>query len=133
MVQNKLTAQDVLDKAEDLSFPSSVVEYMQGLIGQPHGGFPEPLRTKILKGKKKYEGRPGADLPPLDFDKIKAALVAKFGSRVQDCDVMSYVMFPKVLEEFLTFKSKFGPVDTLDTRTFFVGPKIAESLDVILI
>ena len=41
-------------------------------------------------------------------------------------------MFPKVLEEFLAFKSKFGPVDTLDTRAFLVGPKIAESLNVII-
>jgi len=47
MAQNKLSAQDVLDKAEDLSFPKSVVEFMQGSIGQPHGGFPEPLRSKV--------------------------------------------------------------------------------------
>ena len=39
-------------------------------------------------------------------------------------------MFPKVLEEFLEFKQKFGPVDCLDTRTFFVGPKIAESVEI---
>jgi pyruvate carboxylase len=44
MVQNKLSKQDVLDKASDLSFPSSVVEFLQGYIGQPHGGFPEPFR-----------------------------------------------------------------------------------------
>lgn len=44
MVQNKLSKQDVLDKASDLSFPSSVVEFLQGFIGQPHGGFPEPFR-----------------------------------------------------------------------------------------
>lgn len=130
MVQNKLSPKDVLEKAEELSFPSSVIEYMQGFIGQPHGGFPEPLRSKILKGKKKYDGRPGADLPPLDFDKIKADLIDKFGNTVEDCDVLSYVMFPKVLEEFLAFKSKFGPVDTLDTRAFLVGPKIAESLNI---
>ena len=49
---------------------------------------------------------------------------------VTDCDVMSYVMFPKVLDEYLEFKSKFGPVDKLDTRSFLVGPKIAESLNV---
>lgn len=47
MVQNKLTSQDVLDKAEELSFPKSVVEYLQGHIGQPYGGFPEPLRSKV--------------------------------------------------------------------------------------
>lgn len=130
MVQNKLTKDDVLNRAEDLSFPSSVVEYMQGLIGQPPGGFPEPLRTKILKGKKRYEGRPGADLPPLDLVKVKKDLIEKFGDSVDDCDVMSYVMFPKVLEEFLEFKQKFGPVNTLNTRVFFVGPKIAENVAV---
>lgn len=47
MAQNKLSAQDVMDKAEELSFPKSVVEFMQGSIGQPHGGFPEPLRSKV--------------------------------------------------------------------------------------
>ncbi|CAF0720897.1 unnamed protein product [Brachionus calyciflorus] len=130
MVQNKLTSEDVLNKAEELSFPTSVVEYMQGLIGQPPGGFPEPLRTKILKGKKRYDTRPGSDLPPLNFEQVKQNLIEKYGEVVTDCDVMSYVMFPKVLEEFLEFKLKYGPVDTLNTRVFFVGPKIAESIDI---
>lgn len=44
MVQNKLNAQQVMEKAEDLSFPKSVVEFLQGSIGTPHGGFPEPFR-----------------------------------------------------------------------------------------
>ena len=47
MVQNKLTAKDVEEKAAELSFPHSVIKFMQGYIGQPHGGFPEPLRTKV--------------------------------------------------------------------------------------
>lgn len=49
MVQNKLTREMVEDRAEELSFPSSVIEFMQGYIGIPHGGFPEPLRTKVYK------------------------------------------------------------------------------------
>jgi len=61
---------------------------------------------------------------------VKKDLVEKFGDSVDDCDVMSYVMFPKVLEEFLEFKQKYGPVDTLNTRVFFVGPKIAENVAV---
>jgi pyruvate carboxylase len=130
MVQNKLTPEDVINKAETLSFPSSVVEYMQGLIGQPPGGFPEPLRSRILKGKKVFNGRPGADLPALDFDKIKTELAEKYGETVRDCDVMSYVMFPKVLEHYLSFKAEYGPVTSLDTRTFFVGPNIAENVEV---
>ena len=34
MVQNNLTAKDVHERAEELSFPSSVVEFMQGQLGQ---------------------------------------------------------------------------------------------------
>lgn len=35
------------DRAEELSLPQSVLEFFQGYIGIPHGGFPEPLRTKV--------------------------------------------------------------------------------------
>ena len=34
MVQNNLTAKSVRERAEELSFPSSVVEFMQGQLGQ---------------------------------------------------------------------------------------------------
>jgi pyruvate carboxylase len=44
MVQNNLSKEMVLEKASELSFPNSVVEYLQGQIGQPYGGFPEPFR-----------------------------------------------------------------------------------------
>lgn len=29
----------------------SVVEYLQGGLGQPEGGFPEPLRSRVIKVK----------------------------------------------------------------------------------
>ena len=44
MVQNNLTKESVQERAAELAFPSSVVEFLQGFIGQPHGGFPEPFR-----------------------------------------------------------------------------------------
>ncbi|XP_059810905.1 pyruvate carboxylase, mitochondrial-like isoform X2 [Hypanus sabinus] len=47
MVQNNLSREDVETEAEDLSFPQSVVEFLQGYIGIPHGGFPEPFRSKV--------------------------------------------------------------------------------------
>lgn len=49
MVQNDLDEHSVVDKADQLSFPGSVVEFMQGYIGQPSFGFPEPLRSRVLK------------------------------------------------------------------------------------
>jgi pyruvate carboxylase len=45
MVQNNLSKSDVEERAGELSFPSSVIEFLQGYIGQPHGGFPEPFRS----------------------------------------------------------------------------------------
>eukprot|EP01047_Picozoa_sp_COSAG01_P110000 COSAG01_NODE_38849_length_484_cov_1.070130_2_plen_49_part_01 len=42
---NSLSKDEVLEQAETLSLPSSVVEYFQGYLGIPEGGFPEPLRT----------------------------------------------------------------------------------------
>ncbi|CAF3731204.1 unnamed protein product [Rotaria socialis] len=131
MVQNNLTAKEVRERGDELSFPSSVVEFMQGQLGQPHGGFPEPLRTQILKEKKRIDGRPGADTEQLDFDKIEAELKKKFGDDIiRKCDVMSYVMFPKVLEEYIDFKKQYGPVDLYPTRVFFVGPTLNETLDI---
>ncbi len=46
MVQNDLDATSLVDKAGELSLPGSVVEFMQGYIGQPAFGFPEPLRSR---------------------------------------------------------------------------------------
>ena len=51
MVQHNLTKKDVLEKAAELSFPNSVVEYLQGQIGQPYGGFPEPFRYHTMSHK----------------------------------------------------------------------------------
>lgn len=96
MTSNSFSKQDVLDRADQLDFPSSVVEFFQGYLGQPVGGFPEPLRTNIIRNKPRIDGRPGATMEPLDFKKIKAELRSKFGKHITDADVTSYVMYPKV-------------------------------------
>jgi pyruvate carboxylase len=100
MTSNSLTTKDVLERAENLDFPSSVVEFFQGYLGQPVGGFPEPLRTKIIRNKPRIDGRPGASLEPLNFKKIKADLRSRFGKHITDTDVTSYVMYPKVSDDF---------------------------------
>jgi len=130
MVQNKLTSQDVLDKAEELSFPKSVIQFMQGQIGIPYGGFPEPLRSKVLKGLPTIEGRPGASLPPLDLDAYKQQLQEKFGDDISDEDVISSALYPGVFEKFFNFRLQYGPVDLLDTKTFLTGPEIAKEVQV---
>ncbi|KQS70326.1 pyruvate carboxylase, mitochondrial isoform X2 [Drosophila erecta] len=129
MVQNDLTADKVLERAEELSFPKSVVEYLQGSIGIPHGGFPEPLRSRVLKDMPRIEGRPGAELQDLDFDKLKTELQESH-SGITNRDVMSAALYPQVTNDFLNFRDKYGPVDKLDTRIFLTGPNVGEEFDV---
>lgn len=129
MVQNKLSADDVLSKAEELSFPKSVIEFLQGFIGEPYQGFPEPFRSKVLKDMPRVSGRPGASLALLDFDKLKVELKEKHPFST-DRDVMSAALYPQVTDEYLTFHENFGPVDKLDTRIFLTGPKVGEEFEV---
>ena len=62
-----------------LNFPKSVVEMMQGTIGLPEGGWPKVLQKIILDsaGVKPIKGRPGQELPKVDFVAIKRELAGK--------------------------------------------------------
>ncbi|KII85804.1 hypothetical protein PLICRDRAFT_165243 [Plicaturopsis crispa FD-325 SS-3] len=130
MTSNSLSKQDVIDRAPELDFPSSVVEFFQGYLGQPVGGFPEPLRTHIIRNKKRIDGRPGATMEPLDFKKIKAELRSKFGKHITDADVASYVMYPKVFEEYQGFIEKYGDLSVIPTRYFLGRPDIGEEMHI---
>nr|KAF6281722.1 pyruvate carboxylase [Pipistrellus kuhlii] len=130
MVQNGLSRADAEAQAEELSFPRSVVEFLQGYIGVPYGGFPEPLRSKVLKDLPRVEGRPGASLPPLDLRALEKELAERHGDEVTPEDVLSAAMYPDVFNTFKDFTSTFGPVDSLNTRLFLQGPRIAEEFEV---
>ncbi|XP_073434587.1 pyruvate carboxylase, mitochondrial [Dendrobates tinctorius] len=129
MVHNGLSREEVETMADELSFPLSVVEYLQGYVGIPYGGFPEPLRTKVLKDLPRIEGRPGATLPPMDFTKLEEGLKNKYDDITPE-DIMSAAMYPKVFEEYKDFSTQFGPVECLNTRLFLEGPNIAEEFEV---
>ena len=130
MVSNKLNADDVKARAGELDFPGSVLDFFEGLIGQPFGGFPEPLRTNALRGRRKLSDRPGLYLEPVDFGKVKRELARKFGSPVSECDVASYVMYPKVFEEYKQFVAKYGDLSVLPTKYFLSKPEIGEEFHV---
>ncbi|OJA09754.1 hypothetical protein AZE42_01474 [Rhizopogon vesiculosus] len=119
-----------LVQSDQLDLPSSVVEFFQGYLGQPVGGFPEPLRTKIIRNKPRIDGRPGATMEPLDFKKIKAELRSKFGKHITDADVTSYVMYPKVFEEYQGFLEKYGDLSVLPTRYFLGRPATGEEMHI---
>ena len=49
LLSHNLTPADVLDPKRDVSFPESVVEFFEGKLGQPPGGFPKELQAKVLR------------------------------------------------------------------------------------
>ena len=130
MTTNKLTEQMVRDQAESLSFPSSVVEYFQGAIGIPFGGFPQPMQKQVVKDLPTFVGRPGATLPPLDLEKALATLKAKYGERVKETDLMSWVMYPKVFEQYKEDIDLYGDVSKLPTRAFIEPMELGEEISV---
>jgi len=124
MVSNKLSEKDVIERAATLSFPNSVVEYLEGRLGQPPYGFPEPLRSTILKsrGIKPIEGRPGKNMPPIDMVKLKKELEQEFGKEtIRDVDVISSALYPQVFKEFRQQLEKYGDLSILESR-FFLSP-----------
>src|SRR5690606_37167508 len=59
MVQNNLDEKTLMERADELDFPDSVITFFQGLMGQPMGGFPKELQRKVLKGREPITCRPG--------------------------------------------------------------------------
>ncbi|KAJ0108453.1 pyruvate carboxylase [Diaporthe amygdali] len=130
MVSNKLSEEDVKARAKELDFPGSVLEFLEGLMGQPYGGFPEPLRSDALRGRRKLDKRPGLFLEPVDFAKVRRDLRKKYDGEITECDVASYVMYPKVFEDYKTFTQKFGDLSVLPTKFFLTKPEIGEEFHV---
>ncbi|KAL2757369.1 hypothetical protein ACRALDRAFT_2032297 [Sodiomyces alcalophilus JCM 7366] len=130
MVSNKLTPEDVKRRAGELDFPGSVLEFLEGMMGQPYGGFPEPLRTDALRGRRKLDARPGLSLEPVDFAKVRRELTKKFGGPVSETDVASYVMYPKVFEDYKKFIQKYGDLSVLPTKYFLSRSEIGEEFHV---
>jgi pyruvate carboxylase len=115
------TRQKLLAQARRLDFPQSVVQYFRGELGQPPGGFPEDLRAAVLKGQPVLTGRPSDGLPPFDFDKAAEHVRARTGREPPLRDVVSYALYPRVLDDFFAFQSACGDVSILPTPVYFHG------------
>ncbi|HLL90168.1 MAG TPA: pyruvate carboxylase [Tepidisphaeraceae bacterium] len=132
MVTNNLTAMDVLAPKQPLNFPKSVVEMMQGYLGQPEGGWPKVLQKIVLDsaGAKAFTTRATAKLPKVDFADVRAELAKKIGREPRDTDVMSYLMYPQVFLDYEKFNKEFDNTGVLPTPAFFYGLQPGEEINV---
>lgn len=129
MVQNDLDEEKIYAQGDTLDFPASVVEFFEGRLGTPYGGFPEKLQKIVLKGKEPITVRPGAVLPPVDFEKVREEL-KEMNAPTTDEAVSAYCLYPKVFADWVARYNEFGDVSVLDTPTFFFGMTTGEEIKV---
>lgn len=130
MVQNDLTEDNIVERGQTIDFPESVIEFFQGYLGQPHGGFPVEIQKVVLKDRTPITVRPGELLPPVDFNQLTAELTEKCGRAPSKQDILAYALYPKVFEQYIDAVNAFGDVSVLDTPTFFYGLKLGEEIEV---
>jgi pyruvate carboxylase len=104
-------------------FPESVIDMLSGGLGQPMGGWPKKVQEVVLGKRKPIKGRPGAELKPLNFEKIADELAPKLKREATMDDVFSHVMYPEVFADFTKKVNANGDLSVLPTPAFFYGMK----------
>ena len=126
MTQNDLTPENIVERGESLAFPDSAVSYFSGMMGQPAFGFPKDLQRVVLKGKEPITCRPGELLEPVDF-KAKEAELKKLTPHPTWRDVLSYCLYPKVMEDYIKNQKEYGYIMRLGSHVFFHGLAVGET------
>ncbi len=107
-----------------------MVEFFEGKLGQPVGGFPKELQKRVLKGRKPIKGRPGATIPPADFDATREKLTKTLGRRASDRDVVTHLLYPRVAADFHAHQVRYSDTSVLPTNVFFFGMDPGEEISV---
>lgn len=133
MTSNDLTKEDILTKGHTLSFPESVINFFKGDLGQPKGGFPADMLKIVLKGDKPITGRANEHMSPIDFDQEWEAFDEKYNTDNHNKpytfeDLLSYLLYPKVFDDFHNFRRQFGNLVYLPSYAFFYGLHINEEI-----
>ncbi|NLU66161.1 pyruvate carboxylase [Streptomyces sp. HNM0574] len=92
--------------------PGSVIGFLRGELGDPPGGWPEPLRSRALAGREE---------PP-----VAAELSEEEGKRLAGASderraVLNELLFPGPTKEFRAHRERHGDVSPLPSDLFFYG------------
>jgi pyruvate carboxylase len=92
--------------------PDSVIGFLRGELGDPPGGWPEPLRSKALEGR-------GPAKPEQELTADDAAALSRPGVTRQAA--LNRLLFPGPTREFLAHREEFGDTSRLSANQFFYG------------
>jgi pyruvate carboxylase len=121
LLANNLSAADVLDPKKELAYPESVIDLVSGRLGQPHGGFPPEVVRRILREQKALRGRPGASLKPTDLKSAREEVRKIQNREPAATDVASYLLYPRVFQEFAEHQNAYSDTSVLPTPVFLYG------------
>ncbi|OZG27425.1 pyruvate carboxylase [Williamsia sp. 1138] len=106
------TAADFEADPAGYDIPASVIDFLRGDLGEPAGGWPEPLRSRALAGR----AEPRAIVPLTEAD--TTALGA--GSRERR-EALNRLLFPGPTAEFESHRDSYGDTSQLSTNQYFYG------------
>jgi len=97
---------------QDFDIPESVIGFLNGELGDPPGGWPEPFRTKALAGRTAR--RPMAPLSHQDRHDLA-------GESEQRRARLNHLLFPGPTKEFEQTRNAYGDLSVLDTTRYLYG------------
>jgi pyruvate carboxylase len=130
LVTNGMQASELLSDSREIAFPESVVDLLAGRMGQPPGGFPPAVVARVVRGGEIVTGRPGESMPPADFKAAAKKVEELVGGTPSPREVLSWLLYPRVFQDFAAHRAKHGDVSVLPTPAFLEGPKPGEELPV---
>ncbi len=130
MTANGYTVQDILVNGESIDFPESFKSLMRGELGQREEGWPKALQNFVLKGEKPFEDRPNAYLKPLDLDAEFESYKQKYPEFDDETDFISYLLYPKVFDQYYQHCQTYGDVSKIPSKAFFFGMQPNEEIQV---
>ncbi|ANH36650.1 2-oxoglutarate carboxylase small subunit [Nocardioides dokdonensis FR1436] len=101
--------------------PDSVIGFLNGELGDPPGGWPEPFRTKALAGRTWTP--PTEELDPEAAEKLA-------GSSVQRRRTLNELLFPGPTKSFHEAVETYGDLSVLSTRDYLYGLRQGEEHEV---
>src|ERR1700730_6031879 len=107
-----LSADEFASDPGHFDIPESVLGFLRGDLGDPAGGWPEPLRTKALAGRG--EPKPVQELTPEDENTL-----GLLGHKRQA--TLNRLLFPGPTKEFESHREASRDTSRLSANQFFYG------------
>lgn len=112
---------DFEENPDKYDLPDSVIGFLQGELGNPPGGWPEPFRTKALEGRKAK-----SELAELS-DEDRAALEESGETRRRK---LNHLLFAGPATEFDASVEQYGDISVIDTFHYLYGLTVASGEEV---